>query len=247
MKHVAAVALFTLALPVAAETVVPTRAVVPVAGSTAGAFGSNFKTELQLNNRSPLPLSGTIIFREQGKAGSASDAVLQYQLEPHQTMTFDDIVSRLGRSGLGSLDIVSTTSGLPTVVARAYNDGGDLGTSGATVPAVRTQDAIVAGGSSLLVAPNDSARYRFNIGIRTLDAGARIRVSVFDKDGHLIGSSEETTLAPNYFVQQTAAAFAGRAVPADASVYVDVFAGSAVVYGTTTDNTTNDPSVQIAQ
>lgn len=189
-----------------------------------------------------------ILFREQGKAGSSADATMHYTLEPHQTLTWADAVSALGKSGLGSLDVISDSTGMPTIVARAYNDGGELGTSGATVPGVDVRDAITSGEHALLLAPSDIARHRFNIGIRTLDSGATIRVTVYDADGATdLALRTELTFASNFFLQQAAAAFAGREVPSDASVVIEVLSGSAIVYGTTTDNLTNDPSVQIAQ
>src|SRR5687767_9607339 len=80
------------------------RAILPVAGSAEGAFGSLFKTELQLNNRSTVEVSGTMVFHPIGRSASAGDPRLSYTLAPHQTLEYEDVVAALGTSGLGSID-----------------------------------------------------------------------------------------------------------------------------------------------
>jgi hypothetical protein len=54
------------------------------------------------------------------------------------------------------------------------------------------------------------------------------------------------TLTANYFVQFDATTFCGGALAGDESIQVTVSGGSAIVYGSTTDNVTNDPAIQFA-
>jgi hypothetical protein len=222
-----------------------TRAVIPVAGSTAGAHGSNFKTELQLNNRSAQPMSGTLVFHAAGRSAAASDPSLDYTLAPHETKSFEDVVAEFGVTGLGSVDIVSEGKGVPTVVARAFDDAGAAGTKGVTIPSIAPDNALQTGESSALIVPMDLQRYRFNVGIRTLSAGAKLRVTVYGANG--FGRAVvDVPLAADFFVQQPADALIGGTLLSDEALVFEVVEGSAIIYGTTTDNTTNDPSIQFA-
>jgi hypothetical protein len=245
-RAVVAASLFLASLPVAAQQGARDRAVLPVVGSTAGAFGSNFKTELQMNNRSLQPMSGTLIYRAQGTTPSASDPAVPYLLEPFQTIAFDDVVASMGRSGLGSLDVVIHEGGVPTIVARAYDDRGDEGTVGAVIPPVRQRDALQPGDSASLVTPATLDRFRFNVGIRSLNDGAMVRITLRGMNGIERRVIEGRFYSPEYFVQRTVEDFIGEPVLANESIEVRILAGSAIVYGTTTDNTTNDPSLQLA-
>lgn len=53
--------------------------------------------------------------------------------------------------------------------------------------------------------------------------------------------------SPTFFEQVDAATFIGGAVSANDSIRIHVDAGSLFVYGATTDNTTQDPSIQISR
>jgi hypothetical protein len=222
-----------------------TRALVPVVGSTAGAYGSFFRTELQLNNRSLQLMSGTIFFRPQGQSATSADPSLRYVLEPHQTIHFADVISAMSASGLGSMDIVSDGQGIPTVVARAYDDKGEAGTAGTTVPAIAAREALTPGRTAWLVVPRNLDRYRFNIGVRTLDEETSVIVTIFGANG-IPRKNRTMTFPREYFVQQPSDAFVADTLLPDESIAISVSAGSLIVYGTTTDNLTNDPSIQLA-
>jgi hypothetical protein len=231
-------------LSLSAQVTAPTG-VLPVVGSTRGAFNSLFKTELQLNNRSASVVRGRMVYRAQGEVGTAQNIVLPYELLPHETKYYEDVVAALGQSGLGSMDFYATEGQLPTAVARAYNDGGEEGTTGATVRLVRSTRALRVGDAVSLLVPADLHSFRFNIGARALGDGARIRVLVRGENGIVRHTSAETTMAPNLFQQRTGDAFAGVQLLSNESVGIEVLEGAVVVYGTSIDNRTNDSSIQI--
>ena len=223
------------------------RAIVPVVGSTQGAFQSHFKTSLQIHNRSDVEMRGTIVIHPAGVAATESDPALPYVLAPHATLSFDDIVASVGIRGLGSLDFVVESGGVPAIVARAYDEKGeDLGTTGVSIRAVSPKHALRVGEQGSLIAPPDMQRYRFNIGVRTLADGARVRFIVRSADGAERVTAGEISWPPHYFVQRSAAEMLGGTVlePSD-SVSFEVVEGSLFLYGATTDNTTNDPSIQM--
>ena len=223
--------------------------VIPAAASGDGAFGSFFRTSLQLHNPTASRISGRLVFHPAGTEGSSSDPSMSYVLEAGETKSYDDIVVAIGVArGLGSIDLIPDSgSAAPISVTRAYNDGGASGTSGTTLDMLVLGDAIAAGQRGILLAPIAPSRARMNIGIRTLLEGVAMRISLRDKLGATIQSSR-ITYPPTYFVQVPLSELTGNAVLlGDEVIVVEVESGTAMVYGSTTDNVTQDPSVQIAR
>jgi hypothetical protein len=217
-------------------TPVPADLIVPVVGSARGQSNAIFRTELQLTNPHDEPISGWLYLRPQL-------LVLRFALEPHTTRAFEDVVAEMGGSGLGSLDVLADEGDLPTIVARAYDDQ-PHGTTGVSVPAL-TIDAILSRGArAALIAPRDLIRYRFNIGVRVLGESATLELVVFSANGtqrHV----RTLDLPAHHFEQQPANVFAGVTLEANDSIRVRIIEGSAIVYGSTIDNATNDSSLQL--
>ena len=152
-------------------------------------------------------------------------------------------------SGLGSADILAdATSALPVALARVFNDAGAAGTTGLAQesrcrPTTRCSRATPARCSR----PPTSQKFRLNIGVRTLDQGATFNVTVRDKDGNVVKTLTKT-FGPTFFTQVGSAGFLdGYALTGGETITFEVTAGAAFLYGATTDNVTNDPSVQLAQ
>jgi hypothetical protein len=241
-------------MTVAAQATGPVRetlgAVVPGVGSVHGASGSNFKTALQLTNPAQADIQGHLVFHPMGQSASASDPSLAYSIPALGTVSFDDIVAALGATGLGSLDIMTAASYPPVASTRVFNDAGAAGTAGFTEPMVRPDDTAVlrhAFGyeSTTLPGPSDPARFRFNIGVRSLASGASIVVVVYDAAGN-----QRKVLTRNYppdeFIQLGAADFLnGYVLSANDSVLLAVQSGSAIVFAVSVDNVTNDTSFQL--
>lgn len=226
--------------------------VLPVAGSTPGAFGSYFRTGMQLANQGTSVMTGRFVFHPAGLAGSSADPSLDFSIEPRTTLSFDDVVESMGQTGLGTLDVVlPSASRYPFTVARVYNDGGESGTSGFTenlvAPTVNTcpDQVLYDGATGFLLTPPDATAYRFNIGVRSLLAGAEITFGVRDANG--IATLYATkSYVPTFFEQQSLEALLGGPVAANQVIEVSVSGGTAIVYGATVDNTTNDSSIQFA-
>jgi hypothetical protein len=214
----------------------PADAIVPVVGSTHGQSSSFFKTELQLANRSDVASSGWLIYRPAG-------LVRRYELAAFGTLSFADVVSDMGGSGLGSLDVLVDGGTLPAIVARAYDDQ-PAGTTGVTVPAVPLEEVLIRNDTATLIAPRDLTRYRFNIGVRAIEAGATLDVTIRAANGST-KHTRSLTFEEHEFRQQQANDFAGIALQSDDSIEVHVAAGSAIVYATTVDNATNDGVMQV--
>lgn len=215
------------------------------AGSNRGAFGSDFKTAVQLTNADLSPINGRFIFHPAGAAASASDPTLPFTIPPLSTITYDDVVAAMGRTGLGSMTVLSTNSHAPDITARVFNDQGTAGTSGVMLEMLRETDALQRFQFGQITTPADLTNFRFNIGIRTLEAGATLSIEIESSNGASLGGPFTRTYPPNFFEQVTASQFVnGLAVPANAVIRVVVTEGSAFLYGSTTDNRTNDPSLK---
>lgn len=224
-------------------------AVVPVVGSTAGALGQAFfRTSVQLHNPGTAPVRGRLVYHPQGFSASASDPSLFYALDPGETRSIPDLLPAMGLTGLGSLDVVPEGgTAVPLLVVRVFNDAGALGTSGFTEEVVLPADALGAGHRGILVTPIDTALYRFNVGVRTLGAGAVLSIVVRNAAG-TVTRTLTRTYAASYFEQRDSSAFLeGTVLAANDTITIQVISGSAIVYGATVDNRTNDPSFQLAR
>jgi len=229
-------------------------AILPAVGSVTGTFGSSFKTSLQLLNPSASFMSGRLVFHQAGVAGSASDASLPYSIAAGQELTLPDLGVAMGTTGLGSLDMITASGiGKPQIVARIYNDAGTNGTAGFFEDPIVPADLNTSGGrivsmgaTAFMLAPVEPARTRLNIGVRTLFSGAQLNAQLLDSAGHVLANVNKTYTA-NYFEQVDSTGFFGGVAPgASQIIKISVSSGSAIIYGSTTDNVTNDPSVQYA-
>jgi hypothetical protein len=234
--------------PTATEQV---RGYIPVVGSTAGGLGSNFKTSMQLLFGAPGStgsITGKLVFHPAGTSGSSTDPTLSYTVAAGQVLTFPDVVAAFGRSGLGSVDLITGQSATkPVVITRVFNDAGALGSAGLTEDVIDPSDArvIPSGFTGFLVTPVDPTKTRFNIGVRTFFSGATITAVLRDTNGTALKTVSKTYL-PNWFEQvDSTSFFGGTAVGPNQSISISV-SGSAIVYGSTTDDITNDPNIQFA-
>jgi hypothetical protein len=227
----------------------PAVRIFPAVGSAPGANGSYFKTSLQLYNPRASAISGKIVFHPAGAAGSDSDPSLPYSIPAGKSLSFADLLPAMGvATGLGSADVISdATSPLPVALARVFNDGGTAGTTGVSLEAMPTDDALRVGGVGALLAPTDLQKFRLNIGLRTLDEGVAMNVTVRDRDGVVLKTVQKSFPA-TFFAQSGSGDFLdGFVLAGGETISIEVTAGSAIVYGATTDNVTNDPSVQFAR
>jgi hypothetical protein len=225
----------------------PARA-IPVVGSVQGGAGSNFKTSFQIHNPTTAPVSGKLVFHPQGASASASDPSLSYSLSSWQTVSYPDLLAAFGASGLGSLDVVPVLGEAPQFSVRVFNDAGSAGTSGFTEEAVKSAAALLPADHGILLTPSHPTAARLNLGVRTLSSGVSMTVRVRNASGS-VTSTFSKTYPPNFFVQTSLVDFvpAGVPLPGDDSLDFQIDSGSAIVYGATADNTTNDPSLAYAR
>lgn len=220
---------------------------LPVVGSLPGNLGSFFRTSGQFTNPSTAVMSGRIVFHPQGQAPSPADPSMAYTLQPGETKYLADILPVMNASGLGSLDLEPAVgNGVPESVLRIFNDGGDRGTTGMTIEFIESADALGQGNTGVLIAPSDASAFRFNIGVRALGEGASMTIVVRNAAGAPVRTlSKQFPL--DSFTQNSAAVIVGGDLQPNDSISFTLTAGSAIVYGSTTDNITQDPTYQLAK
>ena len=206
-NRIASAAAWLLALLLPAVAAAQTESIVgylPVAGSTPGNQGSNFKTSLRILNPNATPIAGRIVFHPAGRSADAADPSIEYALAPEQSLTFDDVAAAIGVTGLGSLDVtvelpVPPVFHPPVFVARIFNDAGTAGTSGFTaplfVPAGPRPDPPVA---LVLLGPILTDRFRFNVGVQNLGPPVDLTVEVLDPSG-AVRHAVTRTYAEHFF------------------------------------------------
>jgi len=221
-------------------------AILAVVGSAQG-NGAFFRTGLQLHNTRAASVSGRFVFHSQGLGGTANDPSLAYTVPGGATISYSDILPAMGvSSGLGSLDITTTGDPVPIIAARIFSDGGANGTAGFFLEPVAPESALQAGQTAVLIAPADPVQTRLNIGVRSLETGATLVVTVRDKNG-TIRNTVNKVYAENFFEQIAANTYVGSTLGGSDTITVAVISGKAVIYGAQTDNKSQDPSVQYAK
>lgn len=212
---------------------------IPVAGSVTGVGGTVFRTSARLSNPTDATISGTIVFRPAGSAPSSSNPSMTYTLAPFETVAHADLIAALGASGIGTLEILPTTGSPPAVLATIQN-GGSMQIAAAT-----DRNVLGAGSRAVLSIP-DLTRFRYNVGVRTLAAGATISFQVRGQSGNSIRTATHT-YPPNTFVQPPAAQLLGGDIAGGQSLVIIVESGSAVVYGASVPHTGTGSMIQVAE
>lgn len=227
------------------------RKIIPVAGSTAGVNGSQFRTALTLHH---YPLTkGRVYFRPAGTIATANDPFITYDFGDNGTeptrIHYDDVVAAMGASGIGSLEIVpdaGTRNAVPEIETRVYNVTPE-GTFGSRVPAVWIGDWIRDPGLDepmiTLSIPPVEPEFRRNVGFRAL-TNVAYRITI-RKPGEPSRSIVGRTAPANYTYFASLDEFIGEPVSHDTHVRVTFFSGYAIGFRTETENFTNDPTVVI--
>jgi hypothetical protein len=222
--------------------------ILPAAGAAPGATAF-FRTSLQMLNPTSDTIKGNLVFHKQLQPASVTDPSLAFTLSPGQSISYPDVVTSIGTSGVGSLDIVTVAGNAPIATARVFSDAGALGTSGFSEEALVPNEALDFFSRGILLIPPDLTNFRMNIGVRTLDTGATLTVSTYDSTGNLVNTRTLPAYGPNVFDQMPVATFTGASsVPPGGYIVItfNVFGGRAFVYSSIIDNQTSDSTYRLA-
>jgi hypothetical protein len=214
--------------------------VIAVAGSTAGAYASQFRTAAQVSNPNPFAISGSFVFQPV----SGASRQLGYTLAPYQTRSYADLAGDIGVSGIGSIDVVPAVGPVPAMVVRIVEQSSACKPS-AQVPQLAREAALTTGASGTVITHVDDAAQRFNVGVRALEEGATVTATLYGTNGS-VRATVTHSIAPNALLHTGGSDLMGMPVHANESIVFKVTAGSAIIYGSTANNDGTGMTVQVA-
>jgi hypothetical protein len=213
--------------------------VIAAVGSLQGNFGSYFRTSLQLTAYGTS--TGTLVFHPAGVPSSANDQAIPYTVGGGISMYIPDVVDRMGKSGLGTLDVISNNGNPPLITARVYNDLGAAGTSGFTEELITSEQMLHPFDYTSILTPADLTNFRMNIGVRTFGSPVTLNIE------YGRGGSDTKDFPANTFQQYSLAGLGITSPIANERILITPTGGDVIIYASTTDNRTNDSSVRFAK
>jgi hypothetical protein len=209
-----------------------------VAAHTAGAFGTQWKTDLRLFNAADAPQEIAATYRPVG-GGAVTRPVL---MAAHQTMPFSDVLAQLFETVSDTRGALILQSPSPLVAGGRIYTGGQA-TYGQDVPTFRSDQSIRAGGRKTLLGLRSGAEFRTNLGLTEITGGtAVVHILVQNLDGIPLGMIP-VELEPGQHIQLNAIfEMLGLSEERQGYATVEVTAGdgSVLAYASMVDNRTGD-------
>jgi len=170
--------LLLVSLPLYANPFAARDLVIPVIGRTAGAFGSEWRTDVVVTNLDDTASTLSLVF-----SGADRFELAAVEIQPGQTMVLEDIVKTpFGvDQALGWLRVSTPRAGAKlTAYARIHNTNASRGESSQLVPAIPVamsgRDVILSGVSGL----DDQ---RTNIGFGSTEGALDVTITLRAPDG----------------------------------------------------------------
>ena len=219
------------------------EAYFPVQAAVAGAAGSNFRTDLRVVNNT----SGTVAvtfdyYAAGGAANTTPDATFTVDVAANEQRVLNDYVATEFGVNNGRGGVVATADGPVTVVSRVYTAGDGGGSYGLFVDSQEMSGAKTAGVIPFLQNRPASSGGGFRGSIGWFNPNSNDVVVTFrgwDTDGTLLGETSRTVNALVHDQESIQSLWSALSDYGD--MYVTFTATSPVfIYGTITDNATND-------
>jgi CubicO group peptidase (beta-lactamase class C family) len=220
------------------KTVAATDQWVAAAAHVGGEFGSEWRTDLGLLNRSGGGALVNISFTTEG-GDTVSDEVT---LADGEQIVLEDVLTQLGVEGSGSIRV---TSDRPVLVTSRTYSIGDGGSYGQSLDGYGSVDTVARGERVWLTQLQQNELFRSNIGVvNTGSDEATVTITMFDHDGtELASRRRRIEQGGRIQLQEPFLRIADRADLTAGYASVTVQAGKGIiVYGSVIDNATNDPT-----
>jgi len=224
---------------------------VPAAARSAGAQGSFFKTDVDVQNGDSGTAHYQFLWLPRDTDNSSPLASEQYALGAGMAMRYQDVLGEVfgvgdGTNAVGALAIVSDSSDLK-LFSRTYNVSAE-GTFGQAIPGFAANDLIMEGERKRILFFTENAGFRSNIGVLNgTGTPMTITWARYLADGTMV--EQASADLPPWGNVQLNRVFAGEA-PVEAA-YIDVWTetpGAAfMAYGSVLDNQTSDPTTVLPQ
>ena len=223
---------------------------LPAAAKSAGAQGSFFVTDLDIQNGDANPATYQLLWLPRGQNNSTPDASATFTLDPGAAVRYRDVLGAVfgfDDGAVGALAILADSSDL-TLMSRTYNAPPAGGTFGQAIPGYRGDQLIAAGERRRILFFTENGEFRSNLGLLN-GTGEPIRImwERFSPDGASLGT-DQVDLPPWGNVQLNRV-FAD-AQPVEAA-YIEVWTtttgGAFAAYGSVLDNQSSDPPTVLPQ
>lgn len=244
---------------------VGSRRIIPLAGKTPGMGNSSYSTVLILSgtrsaNEKDI-YQGRIWFRPLGTTASNQDPSIPYSIDGAETLLLDDVMDKLGASGIGTIEVIPLGPffNTPQVDAIIDNNNANGGRVSARIPAAWGRDYLV-GADSASIPIRNMTDARLSIGMRGYgDVGGLVSFVHLAADGTFIERVDDflpgntTKLfspsalfkTPLRASERVVASYNGIAFDATAPGLVQIANGAkaALIFVTETGNVVNNPNV----
>jgi hypothetical protein len=223
---------------------------LPAAAKSAGAQGSFFVTDLDIQNGDANPASYQLLWLPRGEDNSTPDATATFTLAAGAAVRYRDVLGvafGFADDAVGALAILSDSSGL-TMMSRTYNAPPAGGTFGQAIPGYRFDQLIEAGERRRVLFFTENGEFRSNLGLLNgTEAPIRIMWERFLPDGASLGTGQ-VDLPPWGNVQLNRVFADSQPVEA---AYIEVWTtttgGAFATYGSVLDNLSSDPTTVLPQ
>jgi hypothetical protein len=223
---------------------------LPAAAKSAGAQGSFFVTDLDIQNGDANPATYQLLWLPRGQNNSTPDASATFTLDPGAAVRYRDVLGAVfgfDDGAVGALAIASDSRDLQ-LMSRTYNAPPGGGTFGQAIPGYRDDQLIAAGERRRILFFTENGEFRSNLGLLN-GTGEPIVImwERFSPDGASLGT-DQVDLPPRGNVQLNRV-FAD-AQPVEAA-YIEVWTtttvGAFAAYGSVLDNQSSDPTTVLPQ
>jgi len=223
---------------------------LPAAAKSAGAQGSFFVTDLDIQNGDANPATYQLLWLPRGQNNSTPDASATFTLDPGAAVRYRDVLGAVfgfDDGAVGALAIASDSRDLQ-LMSRTYNAPPAGGTFGQAIPGYRDDQLIAAGDRRRILFFTENGEFRSNLGLLN-GTGEPIRImwERFSPDGASLGT-DQVDLPPWGNVQLNRV-FAD-AQPVEAAyieVWTTTIGGAFAAYGSVLDNQSSDPTTVLPQ
>ena len=220
--------------------------IIPAAAYAAGAEGSFYETDLDLNNADERDVEYRMIWLPRGANNSEPEQSVLFTLGTGKSVRYSNVLATvfgLEPDAFGALRIDASSQDLHALVRIANTpQEPDAGSFGQAMASIRRSDCTAMGERRRLLFGTENAAMRFNVGcLNASDLAARVSFELFRSDGTLLGT--ESLILLQWSNDQLNRIF-DQYHPATGYVEYssDTPQGRIYCYGSALDNITSDPT-----
>ena len=223
---------------------------LPAAAKAAGAQGSFFVTDLDIQNGDSDPATYQLLWLPRGADNSTPDASATFNLAAGSAVRYRDVLGEVfgfDDGAVGALAIASDSRDL-VLMSRTYNAPPEGGTFGQAIPGYRGDELIAAGERRRILFFTENGEFRSNLGL--LNGTGEPIVIMWERflpDGASLGTGQADL--PPWGNVQLNRVFADSQ-PVEAAfieVWTTTAGGAFAAYGSVLDNESSDPTTVLPQ